>query len=96
MKNLQPWEHSNFYDAYTEGSLIEESFGLLPLADIVSEPSVIGASRFFFLPASGAERIVKLGQEKMYFSREWCRQIGRRIIKSAAIDGNRLEQRLDP
>ena len=40
MKNLQPWEHSAFYDAYNDGNLIEDSFGLLRMADIVSEPSV--------------------------------------------------------
>lgn len=31
----------------------------------------------------------------MYFSQEWCRQIGRKMIKIATIDGIRLEQRLD-
>ena len=68
MKNLQPWEHSDFYDAYHEGNLIEDSFGLLRMADIVSQPSVIGASQFIFLPSSGGEHIVTLFYEEAVIS----------------------------
>ena len=41
MKDLQPWQHSNFFDAYNEGNLIEELFGSRPLANTAAVSSII-------------------------------------------------------
>ena len=43
--------------AYSKGDLIEEAYGLLGLAEIVTQPGVEGAARFFLLPSFSPERI---------------------------------------